>query len=108
MPRERSSTTSIIPSTKQLPIPAPQPSFGQMIKEGFGFGVGSSLARTAIDSFFDRMKEPTAAQLKKESCLPEKRDFESCILTNQSGSNCEYYSYVYEQCIMIKSSTKIQ
>ena len=31
------------------------PSFGQVMKEGFAFGVGSSIARTMIDSAFSRM-----------------------------------------------------
>ena len=106
MPRERSSTMT--PSTNKptsLPIPVVQPSIGQMIKEGFGFGVGSSIARTAIDSFFDRMKEPSK-EVKKASCKSEEKDYESCILTNQGGSNCEYYSYAYMQCIKNQNSMK--
>jgi hypothetical protein len=31
------------------------PSLGQVMKEGFAFGVGSSIARTMIDSAFSRM-----------------------------------------------------
>ena len=31
------------------------PSFGQVMKEGFAFGVGSSIARTMIDSAISRM-----------------------------------------------------
>jgi len=38
------------------PVPVPgSPSFGQVMKEGFAFGVGSSIARTMIDSAILRM-----------------------------------------------------
>ena len=45
------------------PVPGPvgsvgsagPPSFGQVMKEGFAFGVGSSIARTMIDSAISRM-----------------------------------------------------
>jgi len=37
------------------PGSAGPPSFGQVMKEGFAFGVGSSIARTMIDSAISRM-----------------------------------------------------
>ena len=50
-------------ATGPLPVPGPvgsagsagNPSFGQVMKEGFAFGVGSSIARTMIDSAISRM-----------------------------------------------------
>jgi hypothetical protein len=49
-------TTGPVPG----PVPGPvgsvgPPSFGQVMKEGFAFGVGSSIARTMIDSAILRM-----------------------------------------------------
>jgi len=47
--------------SNSAPVPAGpvgsvgNPSFGQVMKEGFAFGVGSSIARTMIDSAISRM-----------------------------------------------------
>ena len=111
MPRSDSSVRNkpVVYTSPRSPVALPlkiqQSTLGQSVKEGFGFGVGSSIARTAIDSFFDRMKEPSK-EVKKASCKPEEKDYESCILTNQGGSNCEYYSYAYMQCIKNQNSMK--
>jgi len=43
------------------------PSLGQVMKEGFAFGVGSSIARTMIDSAFSRMS--SAESLRDPSLL---------------------------------------
>ena len=54
------------------------PSFGQVMKEGFAFGVGSSIARTMIDSAISRM----SSQVESVRVVPvigiTKDDFTQC------------------------------
>jgi hypothetical protein len=48
------------------PGSAGPPSFGQVMKEGFAFGVGSSIARTMIDSAISRM----SSQVDSDRVVP--------------------------------------
>lgn len=59
------------------------PSFGQVMKEGFAFGVGSSIARTMIDSAFSRMSSQVESVVVPPFHVPPvigitKDDFTQC------------------------------
>lgn len=48
------------PSKPSLPLPppiiyAPPPTFGQSVKDGFAFGIGSSVARNVVDSISNKL-----------------------------------------------------
>ena len=65
------------------------PSFGQSVKEGFSFGIGTSLARNLVDGLFwnkpkastpslDSNKAPLEQQLAYQQCLKDGGDHEKC------------------------------
>ena len=54
------------------------PSFGQVMKEGFAFGVGSSIARTMIDSAFSRMSSQVESVVVPPVIGITKDDFTQC------------------------------
>ena len=84
-----SSGVVTVPSN---PMPVQNPSFGSIMKEGFAFGVGSSVARNVVDRIFapPPIKEESKSLVKQEEkprivtqdfilCMEEsKGDYESC------------------------------
>ena len=74
------------------------PSFGQSVKEGFSFGIGTSLARNLVDGLFWNKPAPTVVaappvtpptnlgpnkapleqQLAYQQCLKDGGDHEKC------------------------------
>ena len=82
MPRSQKSAVVI---HKPAPVPAiiPQkPSFVQTVKEGFSFGVGSSIAHNIVNRMFASSEQktqkltPTLVQAREyEQCLAEHSDF---------------------------------
>ena len=54
------------------------PSFGQVMKEGFAFGVGSSIARTMIDSAISRMSSQVESVHVPPVIGITKDDFTQC------------------------------
>ena len=92
MPRV-SYTGPIMPRT--APIEVKPPSFGQSVKEGFSLGIGMSVARNLVDSFFGNKaaqptvvvapptnlgpnKAPLEQQLAYQQCLKDGGDHEKC------------------------------
>ena len=67
-----------IPNTKNNII-VPKPSFGQVVKDGFGFGLGSAVAHNTVNYFF----KPTQTQTKPieiNNCENLKIALEKCSL----------------------------
>jgi hypothetical protein len=90
MPRSKSSVStesvSVKPSTSlQHTV---QPSIIQSVKEGFAFGIGSSIARNAIESILNSYQEDTS-DLKR--CL-DKGKSDKCryldIQKRQAWTQC--------------------
>jgi hypothetical protein len=89
-----------------LPPPPPTvtpvsyaPSFGQSIKDGFGLGIGSSIARNLVDGWFHRPAAPTT-QVTPElssvvsSGLPvktelQKKEYIQCMQTINDHAHCK-------------------
>jgi len=90
MPRDNNKKNYLV-----VPKPAvvTTPTFGQSIKDGIGLGIGSSLARHMIDSFFSRLESPTQAF---DKCNVERVEFENCLRTN---SSCENKQYILQDCL---------
>ena len=100
----RSKNTSVNHSVPALP-PKPVglavvPSFAQTLKEGFAFGVGSSVARTAVDRFF-------TAKEDKADCYDQKRAFDLCLLVEGNESFCVDEKNRYKTCLQLPTNKSI-
>ena len=100
----RSKNTSLHSSVPALP-PKPVglalvPSFAQTLKEGFAFGVGSSVARTAVDRFF-------TAKQDKADCYDQKRAFDLCLLVEGNESFCVDEKNRYKTCLQLPTNKSI-
>ena len=102
MPRssKKSSSVAIAPVTS---VPAPlvaKPSMLQTVKEGFSFGVGSSIAHTMVGRLFGSSSQihPQAPTAPVDSCYKERRDYETCIL-NEDIYRCNDKQETYTLCI---------
>jgi hypothetical protein len=63
------------PPAVYKPAPLPAPSFGQTIKEGFGFGFGNAIAQRVATSIFGAPKIQTErVPTAYEQCIAEHRD----------------------------------
>ena len=74
-------TRSKTPSKSVQPV-VPLPSLGQSIKDGFGLGVGVSVARNIVDGVFNMFSVP-------KSSNPKISEYEKCL---------EYSSNDIEKC----------
>lgn len=91
------------PPVSSSPPVAPPTSFGQIVKEGVGFGIGQSIAHRAVAAVVG----PTTTQTistpppseTKATCVSERNAFESCMKINNSESFCNNEFLSYKQCI---------
>ncbi len=75
-----------------------QPTLGQSIKQGLGFGAGSAIAHRLLNPF------PTIALSdKKESvpCEKERLAFETCMKTKSADDFCGEQQMGYTQCLRL-------
>jgi hypothetical protein len=83
-----------------------QSSLGQIVKEGMAFGVGSSLARKAIESI---LPSSYPSQTKVEHpCEKELNAFNQCLSNFTSESSCAAQQASYTQCIQLVKSSNLQ
>lgn len=92
MPRDNNKKNYLVVPKPAVIIPS-APTFGQSIKDGIGLGIGNSLARHMIDSFFKRLESPTQVF---DKCNVERVEFENCLRTN---SSCENKQYILQECL---------
>jgi hypothetical protein len=90
MPRDNNKKNYLV---VPKPTVVTTPTFGQSIKDGIGLGIGNSLARHMIDSFFKRLESPTQVF---DKCNVERVEFENCLRTN---SSCENKQYILQECL---------
>lgn len=82
----------VAPSAPLPPVPYYQPpGFLQSVKDGFSFGVGTSVARNLVDGWFGSGPKPTGAfapttptvspppSNTKPRCLEEQTSFDLCV-----------------------------
>ena len=75
-----------------------QPTLGQSIKQGFGFGAGSAIAHRILNSF------PTITPTDKKNdnpCEKERVAFETCMKTKSADDFCGEHQMGYTQCLRI-------
>ena len=107
--RPMTYTGAVLPRPPTTPIPSPstqtQSSFGQIVKEGFGFGIGSSIAqrifgpsRPVVIQEKDNNQPKAANEAvqtstpSKESMLkPDQQMYNQCILEGGTETVCKQY-----------------
>lgn len=110
--RPMTYTGAVLPRPPTTPIPNTLPtqtpttsSFGQIVKEGFGFGIGSSIAQRIFGPsrpvviHEKEINQPKAANEavqtsnpSKESMLkPDQQLYNQCILEGGTESVCKQY-----------------
>lgn len=75
-----------------------QPTLGQTLKQGFGFGAGSAIAHRIFNPF------PTLTLSDKkiqETCEKERVAFETCMKTKSADDFCGNEQMSYTQCIRV-------
>lgn len=98
----RSSSVSRSSRSKSLPLPPPvahtpsplvvqhQPNgFMANVKEGFGLGVGVSVARNIVDGFFNRSAPVAAPVVPTVSPILDLKDYNQCILKGGTQETCK-------------------
>lgn len=77
-------------------------SFGQVMKDGFAFGVGSSIARTVVDSVLGLSSASSSAAAPvpsvKKTCPELEAEFNSCIRGQLPEHTCQDFLERYNQC----------
>ena len=71
---------------------AATPSFGQIVKEGFGFGVGASIARQLVDTMIGGASA-TAQTSQPHTIVKKEHDITSPVITDSQR-------ILYNQCII--------
>ena len=84
---------------------------GSTMAQGFAFGTGSAIARTAVDSMMGGRSQapaaaaaPAAAPVQSEfqassACKFDQQAFNDCLRMNSSNaSNCEFYYNALKSC----------
>lgn len=68
-------------------------SFTQKVKEGFSLGIGVSIARNLVDSFFTKKEsnetKPTIESSKLKPCATQEYLFNNCITDKMPVHICE-------------------
>lgn len=94
------------------PISVPQPTFGQIVKEGFGLGAGQAIAHRAVSAILGPTQiavapAPASAPLSETkisqpSCETERHQFESCLKSKSFDNDCDTQLFSLKQCIQLK------
>ena len=99
MPRSTSPTKKVATVPVPATVPAfTQPSLMQTLKEGFAFGAGSSIARNMIDRVIPSGRELPPSRICHEPCVLELKEYENCILTQDSEAFCGDKRVAYRDC----------
>ena len=91
---EKKNGFSSAPATAPSTPTAPAPSFGQTLKEGFAFGVGSSIARTMIDSALTRLGPAEPVVSTKDIAKCNER-----ALSDKCASMADTHRQAWVQCM---------
>jgi len=72
-----------------IPLGTQQLTLGQTIKEGFGFGIGSSIARNIVDRAFG----PVDKSLTEKKPLIKSKEYMQCMDEGGNDEVCKQYQY---------------
>jgi hypothetical protein len=97
--------TVVKPQPTLVPsVPASTPSFGQIVKEGIGFGAGSAIGHRIVGAVFGSNSTPITTPptvpvaAPPGKCTTERNAFELCLKT-KSDDQCNNEVLSYKQCI---------
>ena len=110
MPRSQQSKSPMLVTKPHAPVVVHQPTlekpgFGQLIKEGIGFGAGQAIAHRAVNAILGPTAPattPTPASVQQTTttkCMPEKKAFEICLKTKTQEDQCNNEFLAFTQCI---------
>jgi hypothetical protein len=110
MPRQQSqsrpTSLQVKPKTNTVIHPpsiitAAPSSFGQVMKDGIGFGAGSAIGQRVVAAMFgpQTISVAPAPSERKELCLSERDTFEACM---RSQTVCNNEFMAYSHCIKLQ------
>jgi hypothetical protein len=80
-----------------------QPTLGQSIKQGFGFGAGSAIAHRFFGAS-PTILAPSQPEVKLP-CDKERTAFENCMKTKSTDDFCGDQQMAYTQCIRLSKES---
>jgi len=77
-----------------------QPTFASTMLQGFGFGIGTSVARNVVDKAFDSSVCDAIPNVEKpkQDCILMWENYNTC-LRNSDVQSCNYFYKDFLQCI---------
>ena len=89
-------------SSSYTPIAQQYPSISNTIKEGFAFGIGSSIAHNTISRLFNTSSDTNKNTqdtmcISKTHCNIKLQEYDQCLSQNQN--NCKELISEYEKCM---------
>jgi hypothetical protein len=85
MPRtHKNSSLSMIPKASAVSLINERPSFGQTMKEGFGLGVGMSVAQHAVNGAMNLFSTPKSSNPVENTKVQE---YEKCMKYSSNDSD---------------------
>lgn len=96
------------PPTSLGPFQSTPPSFGQIVKEGIGFGAGQAIAHRAVAALLGPTTVQTTSQSSetKNYCVSERLAFESCLKIKTNEDHCNNEIMTYKQCIDLSGKSQ--
>lgn len=82
----------------QLPQVPQQPTLMQSMKDGLGLGLGSSIAHNVVGRMFGA--PAYTPKEEKKPCAAELREFENCMISNDT-TFCGDKQSAYAECIKL-------
>ncbi len=79
-----------------------QPTLGQTIKQGFGFGAGSAIAHRILGPTPTILQAPSDKKVE-HPCEKELIAFESCMKTRSTDDYCGNEQMAYTHCLRLES-----
>ena len=92
-------TKKSVRTTPPTPLPSidQKPSIIGAMIQGFGFGIGSSVARQAVDSVMNSTTVETPTPQKKDNCDLIFKNLSSC-LESSNPEFCKNFLEEYSKC----------
>ena len=89
MSSRRRSSKSIQPIPKVAqPVPVKESSFGSVIKQGFGWGLGNSIAHTLMNTIISKPEVSESVSTIKLDSIP--LDYKQCMLDFDDKEACKH------------------
>lgn len=101
-PQNRKIRRAASPSSASAPVPSviqtPSRSFGQIVKDGLGFGIGQAVAHTMVNSVMGikkpEVEENERPKVEKERlCKQELIAFQVCLINHEYLCGTEQAAY---------------